>query len=260
MPAQPCRNHSGGGPRMICTSSYIYKACQELFVRYPLAAETADDDGNIVSSIVLMLQDRDDPEFFLLSHRSGADTPAYSFGPWPKGDLIEIGPDYDDAASDATLKAVTCGVPIPRDGSLFGWTHRDTITALIAIYTRYTPESPVPSWTVMPFAGIPETQWPPFADERLFGGWFWEHYRARTITLLDSVIAETPHAVYWVDSRMILGSDCCVVARDVMGPDGHTLRRGRYVYYQALRTGKPVPSTTALLADPGKIDLALRFQ
>jgi hypothetical protein len=245
---------------MICTSPYIYKACQELFARYPLAAETADDGGNIISSIVLMLQDSDDAQFFLLSVRTGDDTPSYSLGPWPKGDLVEIGPEYKDAAPDAALKAVTCGVPIPRDGSIFGWSYRNTITALIAIYTRYTPESPIPSWAVMPFAGIPETQWPPFVDERLFGFWFWEHYRARTIILLDSLIAETPDTVYWVDTRTILGSDCCAVARDVMSPDRHRLRRGRYVYYQALRAGRPVPPLTALLADAGKIDLAPRFQ
>jgi hypothetical protein len=245
---------------MICTTPYIYRACQELFARYPLAAETAYDGGNIVSSMVLMLQDRDDAQFFLLSHRSGDDTSPYSLGPWPKGDLIEIGPDYKDAAPDATLEAVTCGVPIPRDGSIFGWTHRDNITALIAIYTKYTPESPIPSWTVMPLAGIPEAQWPPFVNERFFGSWFWEHYRVRTIALLDDLIAETPDTFYWVDTRTILGSDCCVVARNLMGPDGYTLRRGRYVYYQALRAGKPVPTLTVLLADAGKIDLAPRFQ
>ena len=60
--------------------------------------------------------------------------------------------------------------------------------------------------------------------------------------------------------KAILGSDSCAVARDVSNPEGHTLRRGRYIYYQALRAGKPVPSLTALLSDTSEIDLALRFR
>lgn len=245
---------------MICTSSHLYEACHELFTRYPLAVETADHGGSVASSIVLMLRDRDDARFFLLSHQSSEGTPSYSLSPWPTGDIIQIEADYNDAVPDVIVKAVTCGVPIPREGSLFGWSFGDTITALVAVYTRYTSASPVPSWAMMPLVGIPDTQWPPFADERFFGRWFWEHYRAGNITLLDDLIAEVPDTVYWVDTRTILGSDCCAVVRDLMGPDGHTLSRGRYVYYEALRTGRPVPPLTELLADPSKIDLAPRFQ
>ena len=50
------------------------------------------------------------------------------------------------------------------------------------------------------------------------------------------------------------------VARDLSGPSGLTLRRGRYIGSQALRSGRPVPSLTALLADNGKIDMAGRFR
>jgi hypothetical protein len=245
---------------MICTSSHLYEACRELFTRYPLAVETADHGGSVASSIVLMLRDRDDAQFFLLSHQSSEGTPSYSLSPWPTGDIIRIEVDYNDAVPDVIVKAVTCGVPLPGEGSLFGWSYGNTITALVAVYTRYTPASPVPSWAMMPLVGIPDTQWPPFADERFFGRWFWEHYRAGNITLLNGLIAEVPDTVYWVDTRTILGSDCCAVVRDLMGPDGRTLSRGRYVYYQALRTGKPVPPLTELLADPSKVDLAPRFQ
>ena len=38
------------------------------------------------------------------------------------------------------------------------------------------------------------------------------------------------------------------------------LRRGRYVYSEALRAGEVVPSLTALLADTRKTDLAPRFR
>jgi hypothetical protein len=66
--------------------------------------------------------------------------------------------------------------------------------------------------------------------------------------------------VFWTDTGAILGSGCCAVAHDIRSPEGPMLQRGRYVYYQALRAGKPVPSLRVLLAATGKIDLAPRFR
>lgn len=37
----------------------------------------------------------------------------------------------------------------------------DAFTALVVIYTEYESARPLPRWTVMPLAGIPEPQWPP---------------------------------------------------------------------------------------------------
>jgi hypothetical protein len=244
---------------MICTSP-LYESCRALFADYPLAVDVAEQDGQAVPSIVLMLREGDDARFFILWCREGEDRPGYSVRSWPAGDVADIEADHRGTVSDVVVNAVADGVPLPQDGSLFGWTHGDAVTALFAMYTQYTPTSSVPSWTTMPLAGSPETQWPPFTDERLFGPWFWEHFRTGSITFLNDLIAGSPGTVYWVDARAVLGSDCCVVARDVTGPDGHILRRGRYVYYQALRAGTPVPSLTALLARADKTDLAPRFR
>ena len=243
---------------MICTSS-LYESCQALFADYPLAVDIAEQDGQVLPSMVLMLREGEDARFFTLSCREGEGRPGYSVRLWPTGDVAGIEADQRETISDVVVNAVTSGVPLPQDGSLFGWTHGGAVTALVAVYTQYTPTSPVPSWTTMPLAGVPEPQWPPFTDERLFGPWFWEHFRIGNITFLNDLIADTSAAVYWVDTQAVLGSDCCVVARDITGPDGQVLRRGRYVYYQALRAGTPVPSLTALLADAGKTDLAPRF-
>jgi hypothetical protein len=140
-----------------------------------------------------------------------------------------------------------------------GWTGLGHVTALVAIYAKYTPASE-PYWAVMPLAGIPEAQWPPFTDEPDFGKWFWKHYRAGNINSLGSLIAATPGAVFWVDAKAVLGSDCCAVARDVRSPEGYILPRGRYVYYEALRARKPVPSLQTLLTAADPIDLASRFR
>jgi hypothetical protein len=108
----------------------------------------------------------------------------------------------------------------------------------------------------MPRAGVPEVQWPPFTEERVPGPWFWEHYWARRIISVAGLIAGTPATVFWANTTTTLGTDCCVVAQDIEGSDGYTLRRGIYAYYQVLRVGKPMPSLMVLLADSGKTDLA----
>lgn len=243
---------------MICTSS-LYESCQALFADYPLAVDAAEQDEQVVPSMVLMLREGDDARFFTLSRRDGGDRPTYSLRSWPAGNVADIVADHRGTVSYAVVNAVTSGVPLPQDGSLFGWKYEDAITALVAVYTQYTPTSPVPSWAMMPLAGLPETHWPPFTDERLFGSWFWEHLRAGNIIFLNELIADTPGTIYWIDANAAVGSGCCVVARDVISPGGQVLRRGRYVYYQALRAGTPVPSLSALLADVSKTDLTPRF-
>jgi hypothetical protein len=243
---------------MICTNS-LYEASHELFTGYPLATRTVNRSGT-VRSMVLMLQDGEDRGFFVLSQDRGDAKPSYSLWPWPAGDIVDIEVESSIDVPDVAVNAVTRGVPIPRDGSLFGWTGGDAISALIVVYAEYTPAYPEPGWAVMPLAGTPEAQWPPFTGEPLFGHWSWEQFQAGSIISLEGLIAETPDTVCWVDTKAVLGSDCCAVARDISTRAGHVLRHGCYVYFQALRAGKPVPSLKALLADPGKIDLAPRFQ
>jgi hypothetical protein len=121
---------------------------------------------------------------------------------------------------------------------------------LVAFYATYSPMSPDPYWAVMPLADIPQSSWPPFAGEPFFWCWFWEYYQAGNISWLDDLIAGTPGTVCWINTKAVLGSDCCAVARDITSPEGHTLRRGRYVYYEALRK---------LLAAADRADLASRF-
>lgn len=243
---------------MIRTSS-LPEACHELFAQYPLAARTANRSGT-VRTMVLMLRDSDDARYFVLSHDRRQGKPFYSLRPRRTTDTVDIGADGGAMVPDVVVNAVIRGVPIPRDGSLFGWRRGDAVTALIPFYTTSTPASPDPFWVVMPRTGTLEAQWPPFTDERLFGRWFWEHYQAGKITSVGCLIAGTPDTVFWANTKVILGSDCCAVERDIKSPEGYTLRRGIYVYYQALRAGKPVPSLRVLLADTGKTDLAPRFR
>jgi hypothetical protein len=242
---------------MICTSS-LYDACHELFANYPLATETADP-AIPTSSITLMLQDRDDLVFFVLTRDCRTGAPVYELSPWGGGAALSVEADTGPGVPDIFVNAVRSGVPIPADGSLFGSRRTGFITALLAIYSAHDPGYTEPCWSVLPHADIPEPQWPTIPHDRFFGQWFWERYRAADIVPLADLIARTPGTVFWVDTTAVIGSGCCAVARDVVSHEGYTLRRGRYVHHTVLRAGKHVPSLDVLLADDNKTDLSPRF-
>jgi hypothetical protein len=239
-------------------TSPLFKMCHALFADYPLAVDVVGR-GRASSSMILALPDGGDVEFFVLSRSRRLRGASYSLRPWRVAGALEIQPG-SVTTSEVVMSAVTCGVPLPRDGSMFGWKSGQDVTALLTFNSRYAPERPEPSWSVMPLADLPETQWPPFTGRHVLGRWFWECHQAGAIVSLDRLITQNPRAVYWVDTKQLLGWDCCVVARNIAVPDGFTLRRGRYVYYEALRAGKAVPALDALLADANKTDLAPQFR
>jgi hypothetical protein len=195
----------------------------------------------------------------VLLHDGGADEDFYLLKRWRGRSIGSVNARSGADVPVAFADAVTNGVPVPRDGSLFGWKSGDDVTALVTIHVNYTPAHPEPSWSLMLLAGVPEALWPPFTEEPHFGSWFWDHYWAGSIIWLDNLIAATPDTVFWVDTEAILDSDCCIVAQDIESPKGYTLRRGRYVYCQVLEEGKQVPSLAELLASSDKTDLASRF-
>jgi hypothetical protein len=241
---------------MTCAEA-LYETCEELFAKYPLAVR-ADSGDETSRSMVLLL--REDVAFFILWLDCDEGEIHYSIGPWPAGDDAWISAHHSQGISDTFTRAICSGVPIPRDGSLFGWAPGGVVIAMIVVYAEYTPDSPEPSWTIMPLAGAAKSQWPPFVGERLFGHWFWEHYQARDIISLGDLIARHPDTVFWLDTTAALGSACCIVTGDISDSCGHVLQRGCYVYFQALQASQAIPPLDALLADPSKADLAPQFE
>jgi hypothetical protein len=226
------------------TTKTMHERCGDLFAAYHLAV----DDGEMV----LMTAEGGTPEFFILGYASGKDR--YWLDPWQAGVSFDIDAETWDIPAWVT-DAITQGVPLPRDGSLFGWKPGTDVTALIAIYTQYEPEHPVPNWMVMPFAGSPEKEWPPFTGAGLFGQWFWDHYQAARIVSLASAIAGTRKTVFWFTPEDA-EAGCAAVAHDIHA-QGYTLPCGFYVYSRELpHVELPAMDAVRLCAT----DLAPRFK
>lgn len=237
--------------------THAYGTCQQKFARHPHAIRMFRSDGHVIHEMVIMLRDGDVVDFRVLERHSIGSARFYCLYPWPDGEAVMI--SRDEPVSPAAAEAVIQGVPLPQHGSLFGWSNGDSFTALIPAYTDPTATSSLPSWSVMPLADSPENQWPPFAGERYFGEWFWDDLQAGHLVSLATLVARTTDTVFWADTKSSLGSDTCVVAKDVTGADGLTLRRGAYVYAGVLRSHLSIPSLADLLADPTTVDIAEYF-
>jgi hypothetical protein len=236
----------------------VYQMCDRLFTDYPLAIDASSSNSNS-NSMILVMGNGNEAKFFILSHNHEDNNPVYLLRPWRARGVVDIASDDSADVPDIAVNAITQGTPIPRHGSLLGWRYADTITALVATYTEYEPESPDPSWAVMPRTGLPETQWPPFTGEHTLGRWFWTYYNAGSIVSLDTLIATTPETVFWAATKAAYSWDCCIIADDIRSGQGYTLNRGCYIYYRALQEDTPVPALEILLERHRKTDLAPRF-
>lgn len=235
----------------------LYETCQNLFEQYPLAVQSVNQSGT-VRSMVLMLEDHGETAFFILNHQAKDGDYFYSLWAWPGDDIAEIDASSEPLATGEVAEILTQGVPLPRDGSFFGWKTGEMITATMIIYTQYGPGTPVPGWTVAPLEDVPDSSWPPFTSETLAESSFWDHYRAGNIVDLGPLVAATPGAVFWAQPA-ILTYPCCTVARDITSPDGWVLPQGCYVWWQSLRDGETAPPLDVLLA--GDVtDLSPRFR
>lgn len=238
----------------------LYDACQDLFSEHSAAIDGVSDTRESCS-MILMLRDGDDARFFVLTCDYAEDRPIYYIRPWRGHGTVEIEAKSTGTVPDVVADVVEHGIPIPREGSLLGWLYETEVTALIIFHTRHEPGHPEPSWAVMPRADIPEALWPPFTGEPVLGNWFWKDFGVKRIVSLDQLIADRPDTVFWIDTEFSRSRGCCAVAHSVIAEDGsYTLGNGCYMYYQELRAGTPAPPLDALLAEAGRIDLALRFE
>lgn len=236
-------------------ATVLYAKCQEFFTHYPLATRGADRT-DARRSMVLLLQEAGTSKYFILLQEDQTGRHRYTLRRWHEKGALEINANDDSEIPELFVSALTNGVPVPRDGMLFGWRRLETISALLAVYARYSPARTEPSWSLMPLAGTTEAHWPPFSGQRFLGKWFWAYQRAGDIVPLTDLIRQNKDTVFWVDTDAILGSGCLVVAHDLTSTQGFRLKSGRYVHHTALRAGRPIPSLNVLLKGT-KSDLAV---
>ena len=233
----------------------LYGACEDLFARYPLAVKPVSSDGTF-REMVLALIDNGEPQFFILTHDDCDGRPYFWLSVWGGPGTIEIEPgtaaipgEFEDVLHD--------GIPLPRDGSMFGYMDGGIITTLLVSWTTPGGDCPDPHYMAMPLAGMAEEEWAPFTGNALLSSWFWDYLRDGHIIPLRDLIAGTPGTVFWVVAEPGVPM---VAVKKAIPCGGGTLPAGRYVYYQQLRDGTPLLSLEDALADPGRIDLAPRFE
>ena len=131
--------------------------------------------------MIVMLPDGDDAQFYAVADQECDTGHDFSVWSWPAGEVIDVPSKGGVGVPAGVVDAVTRGTPVPRDGSLFGWLHQGSVSALVVIYSLYSEETPHPSWSVMPMSGAPADQWPPFTRKDLLGNWSWDYLRERAL-------------------------------------------------------------------------------
>jgi hypothetical protein len=243
---------------MTTETTPLYQACAHLFADYPLAVETFEAEGDLdAESRMVLILPGPDPEFFVLTRFDDDRPPQYRVHPWKGQGGTDISTVSAGVVPDDVAQVIAEGVPLPRDGSLFGWLDQGTVVALICVYAG--PDIEQPQFSTMPRIGTPEATWTA-ATQPLFGSWFWDCCREGRLVNLAPFVGGTQNFVFWVDTIATLGSSVAAVEMDLSAPDGWVLPHGVYAHYPLIKAGKSVPSLDALLADPGKVDLGPRFR
>src|SRR5215471_17103347 len=116
-------------------ASRAYLACRYLFNEYPLAVSGVDHIP-AMHTMVLMLCDGEQVRFFVLMRIRSRSRTDYTLSPWRATGAVEIAADGGEVP-ELVANVVEQGIPVPRDGSLFGWAYQEIVTALIVIYARY---------------------------------------------------------------------------------------------------------------------------
>lgn len=240
------------------TTTTLYDTCEDLFARYPLAVRNVTEDGTVRSMTLVAPGAR----YSVLVADTGQEVPFFTLGTWGPGPSADIERDGTLSDSGADVSAITEGTPLPRDGSMLGWTDRGRVGALILSWTAYSPEMAEPSWSLMLPVGPSAYPHLPIADRRPMGAWVWEGLAGGSVADLSGLIGESPGGAFWadLDPGDGNGSGCIVVPADVTDRAGLVLPAARYAFGLAAEDRARVPSLEALLADPAKVDLAPRFQ
>jgi hypothetical protein len=238
----------------------LYEEFSALFDTYPLAVEPVTADGT-QDRMVLGSPGR---AFHILQRvLSGIPRPFITLSPWKNARDSVIADSAGGVESlgggipgDAA-RLVASAVPIPRDGSLFGWRDGGGITAIFPFYADEDWDN-LPAWSGMPRADLPEPQWPPFTRQDFAGSGFWDHYRAGWVADLAPVVGRTSGSVFWAATNASLDSGCAVVTRRISG-HGWRMEPGTYAYWKVLQDPAGQARIERAIRQASRTDLGPQF-
>ena len=237
----------------------VFAACLRLFYRYPLAIRRHYAEHRY-GSLVLMDRGTGGARHYVLIMEWDD---LFVIRPWDRRDGARVPIRRGEPVSDGVRRVIESAVPVPRDGTLLGWTAGHKVEALVAAHGRLTEPwddaSAVPGVTVMPVAGSQPVGWPPFAARPLDGGRLWEHLARGHLADLTPLVSRHPGYVFWVpgsDGRSGGWTGARVVVTERLNTSELWLPAGVYADRQVHSEGAPRRTASQLLALPGVVDLA----
>jgi hypothetical protein len=237
-----------------------FAACLWLFRSYPLAVNPSRPSDGRPRSIVLRHGAFAGSGYYVLTQNLAEH---FTLRPWGtgEGECQQIGPGTPVPVS--SHRVITEGMPVPRDGALFGWVTDRQATALLSVYHGESSPGPwVPQVRVLALAGTEPLRWPPFTASPLDDGRLWEYADRGEIVDLAPVVARTAGGAFWVPSQHSVragqGHGCVVIGDNLTTAD-YWLPAGIYMDHWMLREGVPTPPASHLLTLPGVTALSGRL-
>lgn len=236
-----------------------FAACLRLFRQYPLAVRRHYAEHRF-GSMVLMTRDAGVSRFFVLIMEWDD---LFVLRHWDRRDGARVEIGRDEPIPAEIRRVIETGVPVPRDGALFGWVTGYQVRAVLAAYGRlpepWDDASAVPGVLVMPHTGSQPAEWPPPAASALGDGKLWEYVARGQLADLAPLISRQAGRVFLVpggDGRDVRGVGARVVVTERLRDDSFWLPAGVYADHRTLREGAQVLTVRQLLAQPGVVDLA----
>jgi hypothetical protein len=243
----------------------VFATCLRLFRHYPLAVRRHYAEHRF-GSMVLMTRDAGVSRFFVLIMEWDD---LFVLRHWDRRDgaRVEIGRDEPVLAD--VREVIESGVPVPRDGALFGWVAGHQVRAVLTAYGRlpepWDDASAVPGVLVLPHAGSQPAEWPPLAAGPLDDGRLWEYVARGQLADLAPLVSRQAGRVFLVpggdgrdarDGRDGRRAGARIVVTERMADDDFWLPAGIYADHMTLREGTQVLTARQLLALPSVVDLA----
>lgn len=235
--------------------SDYFERCESLFGKYPLAV---DDVG---PGTITLMRTGGPPRFYGLG-RCGPG--AYQIWQWNGSSDSDqrIEPGTAEISREFS-EALGHGVPLPRDGAMFGYCRNGgDVDALITVHQN---QGPVPEFAVLVRTDSKGTEdsLPSFAGQP-FGEWFWLDMQAGYIFDLAAAVSVTRSTVFWVPRVMLDDTGVIVVRTPVaLGRErgDRNLPAGIYALWRTVRVEfSGLVLADEVLARPGAVDLGPRFR